>query len=380
MSNNLNLQEIINIRRELHANPELGYHEYNTAKLIASYLTGWGIAVETGIAETGVVGILSKGTSDRMIGLRADIDALPMQDKGTQPWKSKNPGVAHACGHDGHTAILLGVARELAKNVDFDGKVCFIFQPAEEGLAGAKRMINEGLFQRYPCDAVYALHNWPELNSGSLMTCPGPIMAAGDIFEIELYGDGGHAAQPHLTQDVTLAMSEMVIMLNTITSRALHPCEPAVITVTKVECGTSHNMIPSHAKITGTARMFSRSAQDLIEEKIHRHIMNIAEVHGIKASFNYIRCYPATINHHREAKLALQAGESADLSSSECSYPALTSEDFCYMLESKPGAYVWLGSAPSFPLHNPAFDFNDDVIGHGINWFINVVSHEFSAM
>ncbi len=374
----MNINELINIRRHLHANPELGYQEFKTTELITEYLLKYDIRITHEFCETGVVGVISKGTSDRMIGLRADIDALPMQDRSNNPWLSLYPGIAHACGHDGHTAILLGVAQELALNCEFDGTVVLIFQPAEEGLAGARRMIENGLFEMFHCSSIYALHNWPELQVGELMTRPGPIMAAGDIFEIEICGSGGHAAQPHLTQDITLAMGEIVVMLNTVTSRALHPCEPAVITITQVECGSSHNMIPSTARIIGTARMFSPKAQDMLASRIHDVVMKIAESHGAKAHVNYIRCYPATINHTRETLISIDAGIMSGMRIAEAGYPALTSEDFSFMLEKCPGSYVWLGSGPSAPLHHPEFDFNDDAIEHGVRWFLNVVKSELA--
>lgn len=372
----MRLDDIIQLRRDLHANPERGYEETRTSGIISRFLEDCGIEVHTNIARTGVVGLLRKGHSSRMIGLRADIDALPMSDSGTQPWKSQNPGIAHACGHDGHTAILLGAARELANNVQFDGTVCFIFQPAEEGLAGAKKMIDEGLFDRFPCDAIYALHNWPESEVGILETRSGPIMAAGDVFDIILHGGGGHAAQPHLTHDTLLAASELVLILNTITSRSLHPCEGAVITITQIAGGTSHNMIPATVKITGTARMFSPVAQDIIEKRINEVSSSIANAHGVSAEVNYVRYYPATINHKRESEVALSAAMRAGLTTREAVYPALTSEDFAFMLEKRPGTYAWLGSAPSHPLHHSAFDFNDDAIPGGVDWFVNLVLEE----
>lgn len=231
------MDHLVALRRDLHRHPELGFHEQRTSEIIARFLHDLGIEVHRGIGKTGVVGVLKKGTSPRMIGLRADMDALPMQDKGEVAWTSLEQNRSHACGHDGHTTMLLGAAEKLAREIEFDGTVCFIFQPAEEGLAGAKAMIDDGLFERFPCDAVFALHNWPELPLGEIQTRPGPIMAAADRFDITVKGAGGHAAQPHLTHDTLLALSELVVQLNTLVPRALDPCEPALLTVTRMQGG-----------------------------------------------------------------------------------------------------------------------------------------------
>lgn len=338
-----------------------------------------GIEVHRGIGKTGIVGVLKKGTSPRMIGLRADMDALPMQDKGEVAWTSLEQNRSHACGHDGHTTMLLGAAEKLAREIEFDGTVCFIFQPAEEGLAGAKAMIDDGLFERFPCDGVFALHNWPELPLGEIQTRPGPIMAAADRFDITVKGAGGHAAQPHLTHDTLLALSELVVQLNTLVPRALDPCEPALLTVTRMQGGFSHNMIPAEANITGTVRTFNPAAQDIIESRLRQMAEHITAAHGLQAEVNYVRYYPATINSDAEATQALAALQAAGMRAEPAPQPALTSEDFAFMLQAKPGAYLWIGSAPSKPLHHAAYDFNDALIPHGIRAFITLACHGLGA-
>ncbi|WP_413733594.1 M20 aminoacylase family protein [Sodalis sp. RH21] len=366
-------ERLIALRRDLHAHPELGYQEQRTSDIVAQFLQQLDIEVHRGIGKTGVVGILKKGQSDRMIGLRADMDALPMQDNGTTAWKSRVEGVCHACGHDGHTVMLLGAAEQLARHTDFDGSVCFIFQPAEEGLAGAKAMIDDALFSRFPCEAIYAIHNWPELPLGEVQTRPGAIMAAADRFDITVKGGGGHAAQPHLTRDTLLAASELVVQLNTLVARALDPCEPGLLTVTRIQGGFSHNMIPAEASITGTVRTFSPAAQDVLESRLRHTAKHVTAAHGLEVEVSYLRYYPATVNSEAEAHFALNALKQAGFKAGIARQPALTSEDFAFMLQARAGAYLWLGSAPSKPLHHCAYDFNDALIPHGVNAFAALV-------
>lgn len=367
------MEHLVALRRELHAHPELGFQEHRTSDRVANFLQQLGIEVHRGIGQTGVVGILKKGNSERMIGLRADMDALPMQDQSGTAWQSSVTQVSHACGHDGHTVMLLGAAEKLARDVSFDGTVCFIFQPAEEGLAGAKAMIDDGLFSRFPCEAVYAIHNWPELPLGQVQTRPGPIMAAADRFDIRVLGGGGHAAQPHLTRDTLLATSELVVQLNTLVSRALDPCETALLTVTRMEGGFSHNMIPAEANITGTVRTFSPTAQATIEARLRQMAEHVTAAHGLHAEVRYLRYYPATLNSPDEAQFCLQALKQAGIAAENAPQPALTSEDFAFMLQARPGAYLWLGSAPCRPLHHAAYDFNDALIPHGVNVFVTLI-------
>ncbi len=367
------MEHLVALRRDLHAHPELGFQEQRTSDIVANFLQQLGIEVHRGIGKTGVVGILKKGSSERMIGLRADMDALPMQDRSGTDWQSRAEQVSHACGHDGHTVMLLGAAEKLARDVSFDGSVCFIFQPAEEGLAGAKAMINDGLFSRFPCEAVYAIHNWPELPLGQVQTRPGAIMAAADRFDIRVLGGGGHAAQPHLTRDTLLATSELVVQLNTLVSRALDPCETALLTVTRMQGGFSHNMIPADANITGTVRSFSPAAQATIEARLRQMAEHITAAHGLHAEVSYLRYYPATLNSAAEAQFCLQALTQAGITAEAAPQPALTSEDFAFMLQARPGAYLWLGSAPCKPLHHAAYDFNDALIPHGVNVFVTLI-------
>lgn len=367
------MEHLVALRRDLHAHPELGFQEQRTSDIVANFLKQLGIEVHRGIGKTGVVGILKKGSSERMIGLRADMDALPMQDQSGTEWQSRAEQVSHACGHDGHTVMLLGAAEKLARDVSFDGSVCFIFQPAEEGLAGAKAMIDDGLFSRFPCEAVYAIHNWPELPLGQVQTRPGAIMAAADRFDIRVLGGGGHAAQPHLTRDTLLATSELVVQLNTLVSRALDPCETALLTVTRMQGGFSHNMIPAEANITGTVRTFSPAAQATIEARLRQMAEHITAAHGLHAEVSYLRYYPATLNSNAEAQFCLQALTQAGIKAEAAPQPALTSEDFAFMLQARPGAYLWLGSAPCKPLHHAAYDFNDALIPHGVNVFVTLI-------
>ncbi|MGJ0127187.1 M20 aminoacylase family protein [Pantoea sp. RHCKP32] len=367
------MEHLVALRRDLHAHPELGFQEQRTSDIVARFLQEQGIEVHRGIGKTGVVGILKKGSSPRMIGLRADMDALPMRDQSGTAWQSGTEQVSHACGHDGHTVMLLGAAETLARDVHFDGTVCFIFQPAEEGLAGARAMIDDGLFSRFPCDAVYAIHNWPELPLGQVQTRPGPIMAAADRFDIRVLGGGGHAAQPHLTGDTLLAISELVVQLNTLVPRALDPCETALLTVTRMQGGFSHNMIPSEASITGTVRTFSAAAQDTIEARMRQMAEHITAAHGLQAEVSYLRYYPATLNSGAEAQFCLEALTAAGIRADLAPRPALTSEDFAFMLQARPGAYLWLGSAPSKPLHHAAYDFNDALIPYGVDVFVTLI-------
>ena len=367
------MEHLVALRRDLHAHPELGFQEQRTSDIVANFLQQLGIEVHRGIGKTGVVGILKKGSSECMIGLRADMDALPMQDQSGTDWQSRAEQVSHACGHDGHTVMLLGAAEKLARDVSFDGSVCFIFQPAEEGLAGAKAMIDDGLFSRFPCEAVYAIHNWPELPLGQVQTRPGAVMAAADRFDIRVLGGGGHAAQPHLTRDTLLATSELVVQLNTLVSRALDPCETALLTVTRMQGGFSHNMIPAEANITGTVRTFSPAAQATIEARLRQMAEHITAAHGLHAEVSYLRYYPATLNSNAEAQFCLQALTQAGIKAEAAPQPALTSEDFAFMLQARPGAYLWLGSAPCKPLHHAAYDFNDALIPHGVNVFVTLI-------
>jgi len=377
------LADLVALRRDLHAHPELAFAEHRTAGIVAGALRELGLEVHEGIAGTGVVGVLSYGLGQRKIGLRADMDALPILEQGERAHISRIAGVHHGCGHDGHTAILLGAARLLARTRRFDGTIRFIFQPAEEGRGGARAMIEEGLFDRFPCDAVYALHNWPDLPLGSAATRPGPIMAAADRFDIVVRGRGGHAAQPHRTPDAVLAASELVCQMHTIVSRRLPPTESAVLSVTRISGGQSHNVLPSAVEITGTVRSFDENVQDTIEAAIRDIAAGTARASGTAIDVEYVRYYPATINSEREAGVALAAARAAGLDAGVAATPAFTSEDFAFMLRRIPGAYLWLGQGggrgtDSPPLHHPSYDFNDRALAQGIAWFAKVVELEIA--
>jgi hippurate hydrolase len=375
------LPELVGMRRDLHAHPELGYTEHRTAALIAEALRALGLEVHTGIGGTGVVATLRHGDGTGSIGLRADMDALPTIERSGLPYASTTAGVHHGCGHDGHTTMLIGAARYLSRHPHFNGTVHFIFQPAEEGLSGAHAMIRDGLFERFPCDTVYALHNWPDLPLGHVQTRPGPIMAAADRFDITVHGRGGHAAMPQHTPDAILAASQLVTQLNTIVARAIDPVESAVLSVTQIEGGHAHNVLPGTAKITGTVRTFNPAVQDRIEATLHAMAQGVALSSGTRIEVDYLRYYPATHNSAAEAQLALAAAADAGLQAKEAPQPAFTSEDFAFMLQARPGAYLWLGQGRADPgpdgeraLHHPCYDFNDDALPLGIRWFAALVA------
>ncbi|MFS2034031.1 M20 aminoacylase family protein [Polaromonas sp. CT11-55] len=369
------LPALIALRRDLHAHPELAFEERRTAGVVAAALRDCGLEVHEGIGGTGVVGVLRKGDSTRMVGLRADMDALPMREDTRRPYVSRHPGVHHGCGHDGHTAMLLGAARQLARAGSFDGSIAFIFQPAEEGRAGAREMVRQGLFDRFPCESVFALHNWPDLPAGTVATRPGPIMAAADRFDIVVRGQGGHAAQPHRTPDVVLAASQLVAQMHTIVSRRIPPTQNAVLSVTRISGGQSHNVLPAAVELTGTVRSFDSSVQDTIEQAVRDVAAGVARASGTAIEVEYTRYYPATINSPEQAQLALEAARSVGLEAQVAETPAFTSEDFAFMLQQRPGAYLWLGQRGAnhaAPLHHPAYDFNDDVLACGVRWFTAV--------
>ena len=369
------LPALVALRRDLHAHPELAFEERRTSSVVAAALRDCGLEVHEGIGGTGVVGVLRKGSSTRMVGLRADMDALPMREDAERPYVSRHPGVHHGCGHDGHTAMLLGAAQQLARAGSFDGSIAFIFQPAEEGRGGAREMVRQGLFDRFPCESVFALHNWPDLPAGTAATRPGPIMAAADRFDIVVRGQGAHAAQPHRTPDVVLAASQLVAQMHTIVSRRIPPTQNAVLSVTRISGGQSHNVLPAAVELTGTVRSFESAVQDVIEQAVRDVAAGVARASGTTIDVEYTRYYPATVNSTEHAQLALEAARSAGLEAHVAAAPAFTSEDFAFMLQQRPGAYLWLGQRGAdhaAPLHHPAYDFNDDVLASGVRWFAAV--------
>ena len=357
------------IRRDIHAHPELCFEEVRTADIVAQKLTEWGIPVHRGLGKTGVVGIVKAGTSPRAIGLRADMDALPMQEFNTFTHASTIPGKMHGCGHDGHTAMLLAAAQHLAKNRNFDGTVYLIFQPAEEGGGGAREMMADGLFEQFPMDAVFGMHNWSGAKVGQFAVSPGPVMGSSNEFKVTIRGKGSHAALPHNGIDPVPIACQMVQAFQTIISRNKKPVDAAVISVTMIHAGEATNVVPDSCELQGTVRTFSLEVLDLIERRMRQVAEHVCAAHDAECSFEFHRNYPPTINHAKEAAFARAVmvgivGEANVLPQE----PTMGAEDFSFMLQHKPGAYLRLGQAVSddiIPLHNNRYDFNDDVLPLG---------------
>jgi hippurate hydrolase len=376
--------EIAAIRRDLHAHPELCFKEVRTADVVAAKLTQWGIPIHRGLGTTGVVGILKAGSSQRAVGLRADMDALPMQEFNTFAHASKHAGKMHACGHDGHTAMLLAAAKHLAQHRNFDGTVYLIFQPAEEGGGGAREMIKEGLFEQFPMEAVFGLHNWPGMLQGQFAVSAGPVMASSNEFKIVLHGKGGHAAMPHMGVDPVPVACQLVQAFQTIISRNKKPIEAGVISVTMIHAGEATNVIPDSVKIEGTVRTFTFELLDMIEQRMQEISHNLAAAFGVRCEFEFRRNYPPTINAAAEADFA--RGVMVDIVGAEnirAQEPTMGAEDFAYMLMAKPGCYVFLGNGDGdhravghgggpCMLHNPSYDFNDDLIPLGATYWVRL--------
>ncbi|MFZ2989842.1 M20 aminoacylase family protein [Ideonella sp.] len=373
--------EITALRRDLHAHPELCFQEVRTADRVAEALTSWGIPVHRGLGTTGVVGVLKCGNSARAIGLRADMDALPMTEHNTFAHASRHPGKMHACGHDGHTAMLLAAAQQLARRRQFDGTVYLIFQPAEEGGGGAREMIKDGLFERFPMDAIYGMHNWPGLPAGSFSVCKGPTMASSNEFRITITGKGSHAALPHNGIDPVPVACQMVQAFQTIVTRNKKPTDAAVISVTMIHAGEATNVVPDTCEIRGTVRTFTHEVLDLIERRMGEISQHTAAAFGATAAFQFHRNYPPTINHDREVDFLREvmrevAGPDQTLDFD----PTMGAEDFSFFLQHKPGAYFMIGNGDGAhraeyaghdhslgpcTLHNPNYDFNDRLIPIG---------------
>lgn len=371
------IEPLVALRRDIHAHPELGFCEHRTAARVAAELRAVGIEVHEGIGGTGVVGILRAGSGKRTLGLRADMDALPIDEQTNLAWASKSPGTFHGCGHDGHVAMLLGAAQYLARDPGFSGTLNFIFQPAEEGLGGARRMIEDGLFDRFACDRVYALHNWPGLPAGTISTRAGAIMGAADKFAIRIEGKGGHAAMPQDTPDAVLAAASLVQQLNTIIARDVPSSASAVLSVTEIHGGHAHNVIPAEVRVGGTVRSFDPAVQDRIEERMRQMLRGIEASFEVRTTLDYDRYYPATINDPVAAEDALSVAATV-AKAERAPEPAATSEDFSFMLQQRPGAYIWLGQGRGddpAPLHNPHYDFNDDVLETGLRLHIALARH-----
>jgi hippurate hydrolase len=369
--------EFTTIRRDLHAHPELGFEEHRTARVVQEKLAALGIEHYSGIGKTGVVAVIpgAQNSSGRAVGLRADMDALPMQEENEFAHKSRYEGRMHGCGHDGHTTMLLAAARYLSETRRFDGTAYCIFQPGEEGYAGAKAMINDGLFDRFPASEVYALHNWPGLPPGRIGITPGPAMAAADRIEITIDGKGGHGAHPHAAIDPVLVAGHIITAAQSIVSRNVSPIDTAVVSLCAMHAGHpgAMSVIPSHAKLVGTVRTFRRSTQDMIERRLTELVHSIAAAFGARATLHYERVYPATINHDREAMFAADVAESLVGRDNVVRNldPSMGSEDFSFMLEAKPGAFARLGQGGAEGgcfLHNSTYDFNDAVLPLGAGY------------
>lgn len=358
-------------RHEFHAHPELGYQEHATAKRVAELLTSWGLAVHTGLGGTGVVATLTNGAGPT-IGLRADMDALPITELGCCSHKSQHEGVMHACGHDGHTAILLAAAKYLSETRHFSGTVHFIFQPAEENLGGAYKMVEDGLFERFPMDSIYALHNWPGLPAGQVGLNSGAMMASLDSFEIVLTGKSCHAAMPENGADPIVAAAQLIQSLQSIAARRLSPQSSAVVSITQIEGGEAINVIPEKVTLHGTMRCLQTDVRTKVKNLIDEFVHELPPVFGVTGEISYYRGYPVTENH-QQAALDVREALCNAFGESNVHWqinPSMASEDFACMLESCPGAYFWLGSdtaEPSKPLHNAYYDFNDALIETGVN-------------
>jgi hippurate hydrolase len=378
--------ELETIRRDIHAHPELCYEEQRTADVIASRLADWGIPVVRGLGVTGVVGIIKNGDSPRAIGLRADMDALPMQELNTFDHASRHAGKMHACGHDGHTAMLLGAAHYLSQNRNFDGTVYLIFQPAEEGGAGARRMMEDGLFEQFPMDAVYGMHNWPGVKAGTFGVVAGPMMASSNEFRVVVKGKGAHAAQPHRGIDPVMVAVQIAQGWQTIISREKNPLDTAVLSITQIHAGSATNVIPDEAVLIGTVRTFSTEVLDLIERRMNEVAGGVAAGFGASIDFSFKRNYPPLINHPTETAFAIEAmkavvgPENVDANVE----PTMGAEDFAFMLQAKPGCYVFIGNGDGehragghglgpCQLHNGSYDFNDQLLPVGASFWVRLV-------
>jgi len=372
------------IRRDIHAHPELCFQEHRTADVIAKALTDWGIPIHRGLGKTGVVGIVSNGSSSRAVGLRADIDALPMTEHNTFAHASTHPGRMHACGHDGHTAMLLAAARHFARHRNFDGTVYLIFQPAEEGGAGAREMMRDGLFEKFPMEAVFGAHNWPGLKVGQFALKPGPVMASSNEFRITIRGKGSHAALPHNGIDPVPVACQMVQAFQTIITRNRRPVDPGVISVTMIHAGEATNVVPDACELQGTVRTFSLELIDLIEQRMRAIAEHTCAAFGAQCEFEFRRNYPPTINHPAETEFARRVlGQVVGPGNVHEYEPTMGSEDFSFFLQEKPGCYFVIGNGDGSHregghglgpcmLHNPSYDFNDELIPLGATAWVRI--------
>ncbi len=375
--------EVAEWRRHIHARPELLFAVENTAAFVAEKLKEFGVdEVVTGIGRTGVVGLIKgKGEGSRTVGLRADMDALPLTEITGKPWASKTPGKMHACGHDGHTAMLLGAAKYLAETRNFNGNVAVIFQPAEEGGGGGNLMVKDGMMERFGIEEVYGMHNLPGLPVGQFATRKGPIMAATDEFTITIKGRGGHAAQPHRTIDPIAIGAQIVSNLQLIASRSVNPLRSVVVSVTKFNAGFAHNVIPNDATFAGTIRTLDDEVRAQAEARLREVVEGICAAHGAAADINFHRNYPVTFNHADETEhaVAIATDIAGEANVNPEVDPMMGGEDFSYMLNARPGAFIFIGNGDTAGLHNPAYDFNDDAIAHGISYWVRLAEQRLGA-
>ncbi len=378
--------EFIQLRRDIHRHPELAFEEHRTSELVAAKLEAWGYQVHRGLGGTGVVGTLKRGTSSRSLGLRADMDALPIQEASGAEWSSTKPGLMHACGHDGHTAMLLAAAHELALNADFDGMLHLIFQPAEEGGGGALRMMNDGLFDLFPCDAIFAMHNMPGVPVGQFVFRSGSAMASSDYVTIRVHGTGGHGGMPHRATDTLVAAASIVMALQTVVSRNVDPLHTAVVTVGSIHAGKANNVIPALATLELSVRALDPGVRKLLEQRIKAIATSQAESFGVSAEVDWKEGYCVLVNTENETNFARQVA--MDLVGADrvvLNGPPLTgSEDFAFMLEKVPGSYLLIGngdgdSAGACMVHNPGYDFNDDNIATGSDYWVRLTKEFFKS-
>jgi amidohydrolase len=374
--------ELTAIRRDLHAHPEIGFEEVRTSGIVAEKLAQWGIEVHRGLGGTGVVGVLKgKGNGTKRIGLRADMDALPMDENTNLKWRSTIPGRFHGCGHDGHTTILLGTARYLAETRNFDGTVHFIFQPAEEGLGGARAMIKDGLFEKFPCDEIYGLHNAPDLNHGELAILPGPAMAGADFFDIVINGYGAHGAMPERSKDPIVIAMMVVQALQSVVSRNVAPTDAAVLSITQIHAGSAYNVIPGEAKLTGTVRAFSDEVRALIRERMRAICGGIAAAFQVEIEVDIRDIFSVLVNQEEHSRVVAEVAKTIVGAGNVKTRSSLKmgSEDFADMLQAVPGAYFWLGHDGSVPVHNPAFTLDDKILPVGASMFARIIETRLPA-
>ena len=368
--------ELTAIRRDLHAHPEIGFEEIRTSGIVADKLKSWGVEVHRGLGGTGVIGVIKgKGSSGKRIGLRADMDALPMEENTNLKWRSTVPGRFHGCGHDGHTTMLLGTARYLAETRNFDGTVHLIFQPAEEGLGGARAMIKDGLFEKFPCDELYGLHNAPDLNLGEIAILPGPAMAGADFFDLRIHGYGAHGAMPERSKDAVIIATTLAQAIQTIVSRNVEPLQAAVVSITQIDAGSAYNVIPGEAHLCGTIRTFSNEVRALISERVRTICAGIAAAYQCEIDVDIRDTFGVLVNQVEQSKVVEEVARTVVDPAKVITrtQPKMGSEDFADMLQTIPGAYFWVGHDGSVPVHNPGYVLDDKILPIGASMFARIV-------